>query len=802
MENNQISDKLRQINSGIDFKRILGSVLSKWYWFVLSLGLFIAIGFIYLRYTTPQYSIKSLILIEQKQPGMGSLLSKLGDGQDGGSGASNPNLFNEMFMLTSQDLVGMAVDSLDLNIQYWAKGRVKEDELYKTCPIKIVFDSLGYIGSGIQEIRLHQVVDGLFELKEATITDRVLYDSWIKRPYGRFKIQYRKGQNVNTGYLGNHTEIIVRVEPEKYTVKQALGTFKVNVSDGRTSLLDLSYVDNIPQRGVDFMNALIHHYREKELEDFNQSAEKTREFIERLKTDLISDLQFRDSVEERIKLDNKIIDVKSQASSMLSVKTSQQEKLQQFSIQRRSIEELKSNIIDGAGSRFEVLAGVGVNDPFLAGLISEYNNLVQRKELLERNTAPLNPNLLKIKNDIAALRKQIADACDRVLASINIHIQNASRNIESYEESMASLPAAERSINNTKREYPLLQGIYLYLYQRGVENDISQYAASNKSKVVVAPYPIDQPIKPITKNVYAMMFLLGLLLPGSIIVSRVMLNNKVINEKDIEVLTTLPIIGAIARTPNGQKKQIVVGPHIRTGVAEQFRLIRANLEFMSAAGQKKVYLVTSSMSGEGKTFVSLNLGITMTLAKKRVVIMEFDLRKPKLSSYLGLHNEGGISGYLAGMTGIEKVIKASGVHENLYIANCGAIPPNPGELLVLPNTQQLIEELQEMFDIVIMDTAPIGLVSDALILAQYSDINMFIVRQSYTIKEQIRLFDSLYKEKKIRNAAMIFNGVEYLKKYGYGYGGSYGYGYQYGGGGYYDDEPKKRKKLIDKLFKK
>src|SRR5690606_33302763 len=161
----------------------------------------------YLRYTTPQYSIKSLILIEQKQPGMGSLLSKLGDGQDGGSGASNPNLFNEMFMLTSQDLVGMAVDSLDLNIQYWAKGRVKEDELYKTCPIKIVFDSLGYIGTGIQEIRLHQVVDGLFELKEATITDRVLYDSWIKRPYGRFKIQYRKGQNVNTGYLGNHTEI-------------------------------------------------------------------------------------------------------------------------------------------------------------------------------------------------------------------------------------------------------------------------------------------------------------------------------------------------------------------------------------------------------------------------------------------------------------------------------------------------------------------------------------------------------------------------------------------------------------------
>jgi capsular exopolysaccharide synthesis family protein len=189
----------------------------------------------------------------------------------------------------------------------------------------------------------------------------------------------------------------------------------------------------------------------------------------------------------------------------------------------------------------------------------------------------------------------------------------------------------------------------------------------------------------------------------------------------------------------------------------------------------------------------------MTLAKKRVVIMEFDLRKPKLSSYLGLHNEGGISSYLAGISGIEKVIKASGVHENLYIANCGPIPPNPGELLVLPTTQQLIEELQEMFDIIIMDTAPIGLVSDALILSQYSDINLFIVRQSYTMKEQIRLFDTLYKERKIRNAAIVFNGVEYLKKYGYGYGGSYGYQYN---SGYYDEELKGEKSLIDKLFRK
>jgi len=799
MENNQISDKLRQINSGIDFKRILGSVLSKWYWFVLSLFVTFSLGFLYLRYTTPLYSIESMILIEEKQKGVGSLLNKLNEGSNSNENGNNPNLFNEMFMLTSQDLVGMAVDSLDINIQYWAKGRIREDELYDKSPIQVVFDSLGFLGDNIQTLRFTQLVDGLFEFNEGQIKSNILYGSWIKRPYGRFKILYRKGPEVNRGYLTNKTEIVVRISPLKNSIKQTLGVFRVNVSDGRTSLLNLFYTDNIPQRGVDFMNVLIYYYRKKELEDLNQSAEKTREFINLQKTNFIEELQSRDSIEEEIKTQNKIIDVKTQASTILSSKAAQQEKIQQFVMQKQAVQGLKDNVIEGVGSRYEIIAGVGVTDPVVGSLITEYNTLVQKKELLERNVAPMHPSLVKIKSDIAALRKNIADACDRVIASINISIQNASRNVAEYNQTMASIPAAERSINNTKREYPLLQQVYLYLYQRGVENDITQYAASNKSKVVVAPYAIDAPIKPVRKNVYAIVIIMGLLIPGGIIITRVMLNNKVINEKDIESITTLPVIGSIARTSSGDKKQIVVGPHIRTGVAEQFRLIRANLEFMSSAGSKKVYLVTSSMSGEGKTFVSLNLGITMTLAKKRVVIMEYDLRKPKLSSYLGLHNEGGISSYLAGISGIEKVIKASGVHENLYIANCGPIPPNPGELLVLPTAQQLIEELHEMFDIIIMDTAPIGLVSDALILSQHSDINMFVVRQSYTMKEQIRLFDTLYKERKIRNAAILFNGVEYLRKYGYGYGGSYGYQYS---GGYYEEETDKKRSVIDILFKK
>jgi len=808
MENNQLSGKLlKQIHTGIDIKQLLGSIVSKWYWFAICLFTTLTAGYMYIRYTTPLYSIKSLILIEEKDRSpVSALLSKMNDNRDGGS---VNNLFNEMSLLTSMDLVTLVADSLDMNIQYWTQGRVKEDEIFETCPIRIVFDTAGYKGQHIQEIRLRQVVDGLFEIKENTFTDRVMYDSWIERSYGRFKILYNMEPGVNLGYLAEQTEIIVRVEPLKSAVSKALGMLFVQINDGRTSLLDISYKDNLPKRGIKFLNTLLYFYRKKELEDINLSAEKTREFIREKKREFIAELQARDSLEQKIKLENEIIDVKTQSTAILTEQKAEEQKIRLLQEQRQSVYNLKHNILEGVGEREEVLAGLGVADPFLTSLVANYNTLIQQKENLERNTAPLHPSLVKIKNDVAAQRKQIADACDRIISSLDISIRNAARNIAASEEKIQSLPVAERNLNDTKREYPLIQSVYLYIYQRDMENDIAQYAATNKSKIIVAPYSIDAPLKPVKKNIYTMMFMLGVMLPASVIVARILLNKKVVNEGDIESLTTIPIIGTISRANDKtNNKNIVVGPHVRTGIAEQFRLIRANLEFMSAAGSKKIYLITSSMSGEGKTFISLNLGITMTLAKKRVVVMEFDLRKPKLSTYLGLQNDGGISGYLAGMSGIEKVIKASGVHENLYIANCGPIPPNPGELLVLPTTQQLIEELQEMFDVIIMDTAPIGLVSDALILSQYSDINMFIIRQSYTVKDQIRLFDNLYKEKKIRNSAIIFNGVEHLKQYGYGYGygygGSYGYGYQYTNE-YYADEPqkkKKKRKLVDILFKK
>lgn len=794
---------LNQLNSTFDFKRLLGALITNWYWFVLTLSITLTAGYLYLRYTTPEYAVYSSILIEQdnKSPAQ-SLLNSIDPENDN----SRVNLFNEKVILESQDMIMKVVDSLDVNIRYWAIGRVKETELYKDCPIKIVFDEDGMQASR-RQITVRQIVEGQFELVEGEESERVLYGTWIKRKWGRFKIIYMEGPEVNRGYLES-TDFIIQIDHIDNATGRIGGRLGVDLQDGRTSLLDLHYTDNIRERGVDIMNTLIYFYRKNELENINYTAEKTREFIEDRQASIGKDLQSLDSLTVDIQTDNDVVDVQSETSDLISKKNESEVLIDEALNKKQIIENLKNTLENPFNVNYEIIAGVDITDQNLNGFITAYNAAVQEHELLARNWGKAHPQLLDKESQIAGLRKRILDASDKILKNVNRNLAQVRQNAAEVSAKIRQAPEIDKKIKNVNRNYPVLQNIYLLLYQKLVENEISVYAASNKSKVVVVPYASGEPISPVRSRIYMMMFLIGALIPGSIIVLREVMNNKVINENDIESQTTIPVIGSIGRVEGTEEREnsIVVGPHVRTGVAEQFRLIRANLEFMSNSKNKKVYMITSSTSGEGKSFISINLGITMTLAKKRVIILEFDLRKPKIAHYLGIANDGGISSYLAGMCGLENVIKATGIHENLYVANCGPIPPNPGELLVSEKTGQLFDELQEMFDVIIVDTAPIGMVSDALILSKYCSTNLFIIRQSYTVKDQVRMFDVLHKDGKIQNPAIIFNGVEFLRKYGYGYGGSsgYGYGYVYGyqesGYGYYENTSKKKKKNFIKRF--
>jgi tyrosine-protein kinase Etk/Wzc len=795
----------KQLNSSFDFRKLLAAIVAGWYWFALALLITGGSAFLYLRYTTPVYAIRSTLLLEDKSNNVsGRVLSAISS--SGGAAPADVGLYNAIFLLRSQDLVRQAVDSLQLNVRYYVEGRIKETEIYQESPIHMVFDTSGYTGGGTKLI-VKQTAEGVFEVanEQSKKTDKVPFGSWVNNGFGRYRIVYSESPAANKEYLKN-VEIKVRIEHPNATVGRILSDFQVLPADGRTSMLELSTRDNLQQRGIDFQTMLLKLYRKSELEQAVASTQKTRDFINENLVSLERTLQNTDDRVSAIKVAQGVVDVNSQASQFYAAKSDAEHQVEKLQMQKRVLGMLHQSVAEGSSA----IAGLAVDDVSLNGLVNSYNSKLAEVEAYNDNekTPKSYPERQKAQLELATLRKRILDAAEKVSSALDLNIQAAYSQANIAGSRLSAVPMVDRSIKDVQRNYETQNNLYLLLYQQRLQNEIAANALQNNSKIIVAPYGSGVPTSPIPRNIYVIAVLIGLLIPGSIFVTRELFNNKLGNEQDIINITGIPIIGSISKGPDGD--DVVVGETIRTGIAEQFRLVRANLDFMTSSNpaNKKVIMVTSSVSQEGKSFISINLGLTIAIASKRVIILEFDLRKPKISERLDLSRDGGISGYLAGLVGLDKVIKESKLHPNLFVANCGPIPPNPAELLLLPRTKKMMEELQNLFDVILIDTAPIGMVSDAFILSQFSGVNLLITRQGRTIKEHIRMLDATYRDGKLPNPAIVFNGVEHQKRYGYGYGygSGYGYGYGYGygeNGGYYEEATGSRKKKRGlKLFRK
>ena len=560
-----------------------------------------------------------------------------------------------------------------------------------------------------------------------------------------------------------------------------------------TSVAVISLKNSSLQRGQDFINQLLEMYNRNTNNDKNEIAQKTAEFIDERISIISKELGSTEADLETFKRDAGITDLTSEAQIALAGNAEYEKKSVENRTQISLVNDLRKYL---KGNEYEVLpSNVGLQDAALIGAIERYNEmLVERKRLLRTSTEN-NPAIVNLDTSIRAMKANVQATLEGTLQGLMITKSNLDREASRYSRRISNAPGQERAYVSIARQQEIKAGLYLMLLQKREENAIALAATANNAKIIDEAIADDTPVSPKRSMIYLIALVLGVGIPVGIIYLIELTKFKIEGRADVEKLTSVPIIGDIPLTDekNDKNGSIAVFENKNNLMSETFRNIRTNLQFMLDNDQK-VILVTSTVSGEGKSFVSANLAISLSLLGKKVVIVGFDIRKPGLNKVFHLSNkEKGITQYLSNPeTDLMELVQPSDVNKNLFVLPGGAVPPNPTELLARNGLDKAIEILKQNFDYVIMDTAPIGMVTDTLLVGRVADLSVYVCRADYTHKAEYTLINELAIEKKLSKLCTVINGVDLKKrKYGYyygygkygkyyGYGKRYGYGYGYG----------------------
>lgn len=773
-----------------ELHRFIGRVLSNWYWFLLFGFLGLGIAFIYLRYTIPVYKINAKLIVEDDKKGGGMLgASALGE-LSGLMGAKN-SVDNEVEILRTTDLMHNMVIKEVAYIGYFRQGKVKDAPVLAvpytvrllTNPDSIQADANFFIKSQGNKLELSNQDTSIFIESN--------------RPFALPGIGALMVSS-NPAISSSAEEVYgFNIIPVKKVVAGLMGSFSAEVTNKLVSTIDLSMDSRIPQLGERLLGALINEYISSNLHDKNVVADSTLAFINARLQKIKEELS---GVEDRIsgyKQSTQLADISEQSKLLLGTSADYVKSMAEVETQLAMLDAMYAYINDGKNLRV-VPSAVIPNDIGFNALVAKYNELVmQRERLLLANTEG-NPLVINITEQISGLRGDMLVNLKNARTNLELIKNNQGKLAQRVNSQIRDVPTIERGYVDLARLQQIKQAQYVFLQEKWEETAIGRTANVSNAKIIDSPKADDIPISPKKKIIYIFGLIIGLAIPLLILYIRDLLNVRVRNLEDIKRLTNIPVLGMISHVPE-EKGQIVVTNSSRSPIAEQFRAIRTNLEFSMQGG--KTILMTSSMSQEGKSFVALNLAVSLALLDKKVLLMELDLRKPSLTLKLGLEEQIGFSHYVVRpeMT-LGDIIMASGTHEGVDLIQAGAIPPNPAELLVHPRAAALMAELKTIYDYIIIDAPPVGLVTDAQLLSRYADICLYLVRQDYTYKEQLRIPNDLLKQNKMRNIELIINDVQAKGGYYSGYG--YGYGYGYGDYGQTIKKASIARSILNSILKK
>ncbi|MFZ9660310.1 MAG: GumC family protein [Chitinophagaceae bacterium] len=748
-------------------------------YFILSVLICMLLGIAYIRYTKPLFLSSTRVFIKSQDDNMiGGSSRSIGQGdliENALFSNRQVNIDNEIALIAARPLIENVVKKGGFNHSYSLEGNIRTTEIYKSSPFYVEarywVDSTKYFGFWVSSM---DSIGGIIEFKNTSIGPNITFkwDEWIKA--GENVIRLRK----RAGKLSKDEKIFYEYRPIADEASTILQNLVVNPYGSNTTIILLELKGDNQDKLSDILNFLVTEYNKENINDKNKVLLNTIDFIAQRLELVTKELGDVENNLKDFKTQRNLIDLGSQSNQTLLERQKVEDELSTISIEEIIFNSIKDQVKKSANDYSLIPVNLGFGNSEVNATINNYNELLLKLQRDEEYVGRNSPILADLKRQIKSLYGGLLVSLKNYENTINAKKKVLTSRINLTNRIFGEVPTSEKSLVEIKRQQNVKEGLYLYLLQKREETAVASSSTVSNYYQIEPANGSYVPIEPNNKKIYIFAIIAGLLLPALIIYLIDLFNDKVNSRKDIESRTDIPIIAEIGHM-EGEISNLVVAGMSRNVISEQFRILRSNLNFLTQ--KKKVILVTSTMSGEGKSFVSLNMAAVWALSGKKVALLEFDLRKPRIIKNIGVkRKKEGLSNYLSGQTSeLDNLYYELENFPSLHIYGCGPIPPNPAELMIGDRIHEMFRNLDKAYDYIIIDTAPVGLVSDALNLTEFVDATIYVIRQRYSLKKQILFIDEIYKRKQLSHMGLVMNDVVFGGKYGY-YGHSYGYGYGYG----------------------
>lgn len=795
LNEDQIGDSDVPDNHG--FKTYLDKIVANWFLFLIGIALCTFLSVIYAKFSPVGYKIDGKILVKDEKSSSSGSKGLVNDMDLGSLLGGSSSAGNEIEILKSRALMTKVVRALNLNITHAQKGRLQsleapDDLIPYTVTMLTQTDTIlskSYIIDEISNRSFHIVN------KEENVDLTVMYGQALKLPQFTLMLNMKSNYKFDFGLT-----FVLNIQSVDSRVSALSGHFDAELTSKQSSVINVSFTYPVPSKGEQILQTLMDFYLRDNLEDKKRIADSTIHFIDSQLAGVSVDLKGIEKQIETFKQENQLADIEAQSQELVANSSEYLKKLNDAELQLSILESISSYINNPKNKRI-IPSSLNVQDPAFSQYLVMYNQLLMQRDRDLLSLTEENPLIVNLSSQIENARQNLVKSFNTYRNNLLLAKQQVSKDNISINNEIRKVPRQERVFLDYTRQQNLRQQLYIYLLEKREETAISRTSTFSSSQIIDQAKSASNPFAPKKGSIYIMGFIAGILLPIGFLTLKELLNTRIQTKTDINSITKLSIIGEISH--NADNSSLVIDNKSRSVISEQFRGLRTNLQFILKNDVPNVIMVTSSMSGEGKSFISLNLANSLAIGNKKVVLIELDLRKPKLTSNMGLENRSGFSNYVAmGKVKIEDIIMPTNIHENVSLISSGPIPPNPAELLMDKKLEEMINYLKLSYDYVIIDSAPVGLVSDALLIEKLVDMTLYITRQNVTFKSQLSIVSDLYKSKKLRKVSLVVNDISSNSGNYYGYGYMYGYGYGYGYGGYGNYGLEEKESFLDRVIKR